>query len=156
MYYYFFLICKSKLYQIYWVSYIWTHILCFSHSSTAPTNLLFSQLVYWVLFLLNFSEAGLISSLFCTILSFCTKLLPSTKNVWNISHLIKKNPSLDSSSPASSAHFSTLFFARTPNLFLFSSLPILCLNLLLEPTRLTLPQHSWTHYSQIFSCFSFM
>lgn len=99
MYYYFFLICKSKLYQIYWVSYIWTHILCFSHSSTAPTNLLFSQLVYWVLFLLNFSEAGLISSLFCTILSFCTKLLPSTKNVWNISHLIKKNPSLDSSSP---------------------------------------------------------
>ena len=156
MYYYFFLICKIKLYQIYWVSYIWTHILCFSRGSTAPTNPLFPQLVYWVLFLLNFSEAGLISSLFCTILSFCTKLLLSTKSVQNISHLIKKNLSLGSSSLASSAHFSTPFFARTPNLFLFSSLPILCLNLLLEPTCLTLPQHSWTHYSQIFSCFSFM
>lgn len=124
------------------MSYIRTHILCFSCSSTAPTDPLFPRLVYWVLFLRNFSEAGLISALFCTILSFCTKLLPSTKSVRNISHLIKKNPSLDSSSPTSSAYFSTPFYARTPYLFLLFSLPILCLNLLLEPTRLTPPQHS--------------
>lgn len=44
MYYYFFLTCKIKLYQIYWVSYIWTHILCCSRRSMAPTNPLFPNL----------------------------------------------------------------------------------------------------------------
>ena len=123
------------------MSYIRTHILCFSCSSTAPTNPLFPRLVYWVLLLRNFSEAGLISALFCTILSFCTKLLPSTKSVRNSSHLIKRNPSLDSSSPTSSAYFSIHFMLELHTCFCFS-LPILCLNLLLEPTRLTPPQHS--------------